>query len=348
MTDRKKVSLGRAGSVFFLLFVVIIAAMLYRLIPVLEKSTNASRAVVPFDLSRALVPVDEIIDAGFARDGLKAMNLPPIQSRAEIDSLGEKRRGKYLVGGDRVIGVAIGNAARAYPIDVLNWHEIVNDTLGGRPIAVTYSPLTDAVGVYDRNVGAETLTFGVSGKMHDSNLMLFDRRDEVPEESLWSQLQGRALTGPMVGTELAAIPAAYSTWGDWVRWHPKTTVIARDGALYDMYKKRPYVTYYGSQRLRFPAQPLPPPEGIPLKSSVIAVPIDGGAVVLPVDDIARAAGPDGKWRQEIGGRSYRFEYEGRPPRVTVWDADSDRLANVRYALWFAWHAQFPDDSLFTF
>ncbi len=348
MTDRKKVSLGRAGTVFLLLFVVILAAMLYRLIPVLEQSTNVSRTLPPFDLSQAIVPVDEIVDAGFGRDGLKAMNLPALQTREEIDALGEKRRGKYLVGGDRVIGVRVGDAARAYPIDVLNWHEIVNDTLGGRPIAVTYSPLTDAVGIYDRNVGSERLVFGVSGKVHDSNLLMFDRREEVPDESLWSQLQGKALTGPLAGTRLAMIPAAYTTWGDWVRWNPETTVIARDPGLYDMYKKRPYGTYYGSQRLRFPAQPLPPPEGIPLKSSIVAVPAGDGAVVLPLDDIARAAGPDGRWDQEIGGRAYRFEYEGRPPRVTVWDADTKRLANVRYALWFAWHAQFPDDSLYTF
>ncbi|NNE07443.1 MAG: DUF3179 domain-containing protein [Gemmatimonadetes bacterium] len=348
MTDRKKVSLGRAGAVFFLLFVLIIAAVFYRLIPVLEQSTNVSGADEPFDLSGALVPVDEIVDAGFGRDGLKAMDLPAVQSREEIDALAEKRRGKYLVGGDRVIGVLVAGAARAYPIDVLNWHEIVNDTLGGRPIAVTYSPLTDAVGVYDRNVGAETLVFGVSGKVHDSNLMMFDRRDRVPDESLWSQLQGKALAGTMAGTELATIPAAYTTWGDWVRWNPQTTVIERDPALYDMYKKRPYGTYYGSQRLRFPAQPLPPPEGIPLKSSIVAVPSGAGAVVLPVDEIARAAGPDGKWEREIDGRSYRFEYEGRPPRVTVRDAGTDRLANVRYALWFAWHAQYPGDSLFTF
>ena len=94
----------------------------------------------------------------------------------------------YLEDHDRVIGVRFGGEARAYPLRVLNWHEAVNDTVGAKAIAVTYCPLCDSSLVFDRDVGGEVREFGISGKLWNSNVLLYDRQKDSRQESLWSQL----------------------------------------------------------------------------------------------------------------------------------------------------------------
>jgi hypothetical protein len=121
-----------------------------------------------------------------------------------------------------VIGVERGGEARAYPIDLLSLHEVVNDVVGGVPIAVTWCPLCASAVGYDRRVADDTLTFGVSGYLYRANLMLFDRETG----SLWSQLLGGAVTGRMRGASLHRIPVAHETWEQWRSRHPETLVLS--------------------------------------------------------------------------------------------------------------------------
>jgi Protein of unknown function (DUF3179) len=121
-----------------------------------------------------------------------------------------------------VIGVDHGGEARAYPVDLLSLHEVVNDVVGGVPIAVTWCPLCASAVGYDRRIGNQTLTFGVSGYLYRANLMLFDRETG----SLWSQLLGGAVTGRMRGTALRRIPIVHETWARWRRRHPETLVLS--------------------------------------------------------------------------------------------------------------------------
>lgn len=121
-----------------------------------------------------------------------------------------------------VIGIARAGEARAYPVDLLSLHEVVNDVVGGLPIAVTWCPLCASAVGYDRRVGDRTLTFGVSGYLYRANLMLFDRETG----SLWSQLLGGAVTGRMRGTALRRIPIVHETWARWRRRHPGTLVLS--------------------------------------------------------------------------------------------------------------------------
>jgi hypothetical protein len=121
-----------------------------------------------------------------------------------------------------VIGVARGGEARAYPVDLLSLHEVVNDVVGGDPIAVTWCPLCASAVGYDRRVGSRTLTFGVSGYLYRANLMLFDRETG----SLWSQLLGGAVTGRLRGTALRRIAIVHETWARWRCRHPETLVLS--------------------------------------------------------------------------------------------------------------------------
>jgi hypothetical protein len=121
-----------------------------------------------------------------------------------------------------VIGVDHGGEARAYPVDLLSLHEVVNDVVGGMPVAVTWCPLCASAVGYDRRAGSRTLTFGVSGYLYRANLMLFDRETG----SLWSQLLGGAVTGRMRGTALRRVPIVHETWDRWRRRHPETLVLS--------------------------------------------------------------------------------------------------------------------------
>mgnify|MGYP006290283917 CR=1 FL=1 len=131
---------------------------------------------------------------------------------------------------DQVIGVEINGKARAYPHRILNWHEVVNDKLGGEPILISYCPLCDSNLVFDRNINGEIREFGVSGILYLSNVVMFDRQSSVSEESLWSQIEMRTISGAEAPseTELTLLPARVTKWNNWKSDHPRTTVLDVD------------------------------------------------------------------------------------------------------------------------
>lgn len=299
-------------------------------------------ATYGFDLSTCLVPREELVAAGFAKDGLPAMTDPavftPVQAEEFTQQLRAAHQGRFLVDNDRVIGVVVDGVARAYPLRVLTWHEVVNDTVGGRPIVVTYNPLCDSTVVFDRRVAGETLEFGVSGLLYNSNLVMYDRRPEGRGESLWSQLQFRAIAGPAAeqGQTLALVPAVVVHWSDWLTRHPATTVLAPDRDRLRVYQNT-YEPYFGSDVLRFPVSPLPPETERRLKTPGVAVRTRGNWHFYFLSDIAAQAAGAGKWDATVDGVSLRCEY--RPDPATAWiQADHPASVDVVYAFWFAWYA----------
>jgi hypothetical protein len=321
------------GWVILLAALVWLAALAWWLLP-LDLSVRRAEPNNGFDLSISLVPADTIVPSGQPRDGIRSMDGPGILTTVEVLQLNEEQRGKYLVDSDEVIGVRIGDEVRAYPIRVLNWHEVVNDVVGGTPIAVTFGPLTFGTAVFDRNVGTETLEFGVSGLLHDSGLLLYDRGGG----SLWSQLQARAVTGPAAerGEVLEPLPFSLTTWGTWRERYPETTTVAPLPALKKHYSNNPYGNYYQQARPRFPVDPLPEDDGPGLMTRVLAVRTDDGGWALTVLDpnASKPALPGG-----IGeGITFGFE------RESVGFLADDARAEMMVALWFAWYATHPEDA----
>lgn len=153
----------------------------------------------------------------------------------------------WLSPNDTVIGVEVDGESKAYPLRILNVHEIVNDELAGRPIAVTYCPLCRSGLVFSRSVAGTRLTFGVSGKLIDANLVMYDRQTET----YWSQLEGQAVVGTLVPTELEPLPSSITTWREWRRAHPETRVLSRDTGIYPAYTydSNPYAGYENSNRV---------------------------------------------------------------------------------------------------
>jgi len=275
------------------------------------------------------------------KDGLRALVRPPAVGAAVLEGSAEERYRKFLVDSDRVVGVAIGGEARAYPLRILNWHEVANDELAGHPIAVTYSPLCDSVVVFDRVVDGEVLEFGVSGLLLNSNLVMYDRRSGGVGESLWSQLGARAIAGPggRAGKRLRVLPSLLVRWEDWRRRFPQTSVVTGVGALADAYKRDPYASYFGSELLRFPVSPQAPAGMLGRKERVFVVERKGERLVIALSDMARHAGPISA---AIAGARVDLFYHEWPPTVFAESQEWEELG-VYHAFWFAWHAMHPGD-----
>ncbi|MEE8154733.1 MAG: DUF3179 domain-containing (seleno)protein [Phycisphaerales bacterium] len=297
-----------------------------------------------FDVTTCLIPQDQIVTGALKKDALKALVNPPVIDGHQIPDLNAQLYGKYLVPSDRVIGVEINGESRAYPLLVLNCHEIVNDTLGGVAIAVTYNPLCDSIVVCERDVAGETLTFGVSGLLYNSNLLMFDRRPDAKGESLWSQLLGRAVTGPAAeaGRELSLRPASVTRWADWLGLHPQTTVLALDPKMFKRYQETTYEDYFRSRKLMYDVDP-PPPEGeLAVKERLLIVEAAAERRVYPLALIAGRADEAGRWTDSLGGVDVEFVCTTGPQTVHVASTNGGNII-TRYAMWFAWHAMYPDD-----
>lgn len=202
-----------------------------------------------------IVPPEKIVSGGPPRDGIPSIDNPRfVPSTAPESDL-------KLEDGDLVIGLAINGDARAYPLKILMWHEIVNDVVGGEPVAVTYCPLCFTSQVFKRSAagdgnnqaGAAPLTateFGTSGKLYNSNLVMYDRETE----SLWSQALGQAIAGERAGEKLERVPFNLAYWKDWKRLYPQSRVLSQDTGFGRPYGSDPYGGYYTSPEIYFPVE----------------------------------------------------------------------------------------------
>lgn len=280
-------------------------------------------ATYGFDLSTALVAREAIVSSGMVVDTLRPIDKPEFITPNRVRAMEAVERGKYLVPSDKVIGVEIGGEARAYPLRVLAWHEIVNDVVGGVPIVVTYHPLSEGIAVLERGVDGETLEFAHSGLLFNSTLLLYDRRAGSRGESLWSPLQGRAVAGPAAaaGKTLRRVPCALARWEDWTERYPSTVVLGPLLDEVDRYGRDVYGTYFNSDEIKYPVTPMPPPDSpFPAKARV--------AIVW---------GP-GEERPRVQAQR-RVMSEQRP----AWLGPTVEPLPAVYAFWFAWYATHPDD-----
>jgi hypothetical protein len=181
--------------------------------------------------TKSLVPLDEIVSGGPPPDGIPAIDRPVFVTSAAAES--------WLQPREPVLAVQIDGDARAYPLQILMWHEIVNDVVGGVPVAVTYCPLCNSALVFERVVNGNTLDFGTSGLLYKSDLVMYDRRTH----SLWSQLDGRAIVGDLAGARLTARPANTIAFEDWRGAHAAGKVLARETGHRRTYGVNPYQAY---------------------------------------------------------------------------------------------------------
>jgi hypothetical protein len=197
-----------------------------------------------------------------------------------------------------VVGVEHAGEARAYPLAVLDWHEVVNDDFGG-PLLVTYCPLCGSAVVADRTVEGEPTTFGVSGKLWRNDLVLYD----AATESLWSQLLATAIRGPLTGTRLTLRPSTFTTWAEWRTAYPETVVLLPPPGSDTVRGRRPVVSDYGDSKYGYETEAQlvgfdRPGAGLTERTLVVGVIHEGVARAYPFAVVIEA----GVITDSVGGR----------------------------------------------
>jgi hypothetical protein len=187
-----------------------------------------------------IVPLDQIVSGGPPPDGIPSIDSPKFVS---VDD-----GNKFLKDSDKVLGININSDIRVYPLQILVWHEIVNDNVGGIPVAVTYCPLCFSNQVFKRTLNQTVLEFGTSGKLYNSNLVMYDRTSK----SLWSQALGEGILGKYAGIKLDRIPFDVVYWKDWKQLYPNSKVLSRDTGSDRPYGADPYGDYYTNPEILFP------------------------------------------------------------------------------------------------
>jgi hypothetical protein len=254
---------------------------------------------------------------------------------------------------DRVIGVVIGGEPRAYPLRILNWHEIANDSLGGLEIAVTYCPLCDSAVVFDRNVGGQVREFGVSGLLYNSNVLMYDRQEEDEDESLWSQMMLKAVVGPAAkeGLELEVLLAQLTTWAAWVGRYPHTTSLSFETGHQRDYVGNPYESYFESSEMMFPVKPRGKAPAdlktLPDKEPLLIVSIDGRLKGYPVSRLRAALGEDGtRVVDTFNDRELVFEsVDEARSTFEVYDLDGHPVP-VAFSFWFKFRTAHADADVY--
>jgi hypothetical protein len=177
-----------------------------------------------------LIDLDNLVSGGPPPDGIPPIDNPKFQPARDVD---------WLEGAEPVLSLAVEGEVRAYPLQVMTWHEIVNDTVGAVPVTVTYCPLCNSGVAFHRRVGDRLLDFGTSGMLYADNLVMYDRQTE----SLWPQLTGQASVGVLTGTQLTAIPIGVVGWDQFRAAHPDALVLSRDTGYHRDYGRNPYARY---------------------------------------------------------------------------------------------------------
>lgn len=188
-----------------------------------------------------IVPLDKIKSGGPPKDGIPSIDNPKFAPVSES---------QFVPDTTFVIGLDINGEKRAYPLFIMVWHEIVNDSVGGVPVAITYCPLCFTNQVFERVIDGKEVEFGTSGKLYNSNLVMYDRLTD----SYWSQALGVAITGELTGYELKRIPFDVISWADWKTLHPDTLVLTTETGHIRSYGVDPYGDYYTDPRILFPVE----------------------------------------------------------------------------------------------
>ena len=225
------------------------------------------------DFSRHTVPLDQIVAGGPPKDGIPSIDDPRFVPVEQAD--------RWLESDEPVLVVEANGEVKAYPLQIMVWHEIVNDRIGGVPVAVTYCPLCNTGISFDRRHDGRVLEFGVTGMLRHSDMVMYDRQTE----SWWQQASGEGIVGRYAGDELRWIPTQTLSWERFQKAHPDAPVLSRDTDHRRPYGRNPYVGYDLSGPRGGPYRQLlrgsETDDRLPAMERVAAVHLDGESVAFP-------------------------------------------------------------------
>lgn len=290
--------------------------------PVFAASKNG------FDLSNASIPLEKILHGGPPRDGIPAIDNPQFVNAGEAG---------FIQADDRILGVARNGIAKAYPIAILNWHEIVNDQFGDEAIAVTFCPLCGTGMAFKADIQGQSRDFGVSGLLYNSDVLLYDRASD----SLWSQIAREAVSGPMLGTALEMVATAHTSWADWLARYPDTLVLSNKTGYLRNYSRNPYAGYETSEATIFPVTFNK--SGFHPKELVIGLELADSVKAYPFVELAKSTGTID---DQVAGQNITVWHDAAHRSGRVLDAGGMEIPTV-ISFWFAWSAFYPETEIYT-
>ena len=240
----------------------------------------------------------------------------------------------HVADDDLVLALSLKEYHRAWPTDILDQHEIVNDIIAGLPVAITWCPLCgSAVGVV-RKINGQVTEFGVSGLLYNSDLVFYDRATET----LWDQIEAQGIVGPLTGTKLELVPITTTHWGKWKAAHPDTLVLSRDTGFKFDYSRKAYSRYRDSDRLMFPVSRNN--DTIPPKTVVFGFQVGEDEVAFTESLVQEST----QFVHEIGGRTFDVKLAD-DGAVSMTDRNSSETYSPVRLYWFAWYTFHPDTEL---
>ncbi len=293
-----------------------------------ESITNKYNPIYGFQMTNLQIPYDEIIKGGPPKDGIPAIDYPIF-----VDVNQAKM---FLDKNDLILGVEIDGIAKAYPIRILNYHEIVNDWFGDKAIVLTYCPLCSSGAAFSAEVDKQTLNFSVSGLLYNSDVLLYDRQSE----SLWSQILGKAISGSAASKSLQLITTRHTTFEAWEALHPNTLVLSTQTGFDKDYSKTPYQSYETSNKLLFPVSN--ESDILDRKSKVIGIEINGRFKAYPFKRLKKSNSPIS---DVFNGENLIIEYNQSSNSAKIMDSQGRELSTLTM-YWFAWFAFHPETEVF--
>jgi hypothetical protein len=275
-----------------------------------------------------IVDPEKIVSGGPPKDGIPSIDNPKYVTVQEAD--------QWIQDNELVLAIIYKDVKRVYPLQIMVWHEIVNDEIAGDPILITYCPLCGSGIAYKRTIEGEVVEFGTSGKLYNSNLVMYDRKTN----SYWTQIDGLAIVGELTGMRLDAVSIDTVVWRDWKKTHPDSEVLSQITGYTRAYGRDPYGSYYEDSFLFFPVEN--EDSRIHPKTVVFGIEVKGQYKAYPEETLKE----EGTIEDTINGVRLRVE-RTEAGVVTVTDLDTGVEIVKERDFWFAWYAFHPDTGLYT-
>ncbi len=315
------------------LLVVLVAAVSWIVFNNLQRSTELDSAsgnlssleaqakfgsIFDTDFSKVSIDLDLLLSGGVGKDGIPALDNP------EFEPIAQSTITKDTLG----IYIEVNGEQKFYPYNILVWHEIINDEIGGQKVAITFCPLCGSAVAYNPVVDGEVLEFGVSGLLYESNLVMYDRRSE----SFWRQALGEAVVGEYLGTKLEILPFQLLTLEKTLEKHPDTLIMTTNTGFSRNYDRTPYGNYNENEEIYFPVTNRD--ARYPAKEIFYIIRQDEGTVAIRKDGFA--------FNQKFVNEELGLTFTNNDGEITVTNEEGELIAGY-YEMWFSWVNQNPDN-----
>ncbi len=294
---------------------------------------------VTSDGTKYLIDPSKIRGGGPGKGGIGTDRGIPALAEKNIKFVSVEEADNWIEDNELVLALIYKNEERVYPLQILVWHEIANDVIAGDPILITYCPLCGSGIAYERKIEVDgekiTTRFGTSGKLYNSNLVMYDEETDT----YWQQIDGKAIVGELTGQELKEVSIDTVSWREWKAAHPDSRVLSQNTGMKRNYGRDPYGNYYEDSFLIFPVEN--ENNRIHPKTQIVGIEINGMHKAYIREDIDKGK----KIQDNLAGANIELE-KLDDGRIVITNIDMGEEIVKEEDFWFAWYAFHPETELY--